>query len=145
MTYSAAFTVELHDVLCRHLLQWANQEDVSFALWRPSRGDTRTTALLYRAVLPKLGDREVHGNASFNPQYFESALAEAVTEGGGLAFLHSHLGPGWQAMSDDDVNAERGHAAATLAATGLPLVGLTAGTDGAWSARFWPKVAPRTF
>ena len=53
--------------------------------------------------------------------------------------LHSHLGPGWQDVSEDDVVAERGRAALALAGTELPLVGLTLGTDGAWSARFWPR------
>jgi hypothetical protein len=63
----------------------------------------------------------------------------------GLAFLHSHPGPGWQGMSGDDIVAEQGHAAAAKGATGLPLVGLTLGIDGAWSARFWEKTAPRTY
>jgi hypothetical protein len=48
-------------------------------------------------------------------------------------------------MSGDDIRAEQGHAAATKGATGLPRVGLTLGTDGAWSARFWEKTAPRTY
>lgn len=64
---------------------------------------------------------------------------------GGLAFLHSHPGPGWQDMSRDDIAAERGHAASARAATGLPFVGLTLGSDGAWSARFWEKTAPKTY
>lgn len=60
--------------------------------------------------------------------------------GAGIALLHSHLGPGWQGMSDDDIVAERDRLAAVVAsATGLPLVGLTWGTDGTWSARFWPR------
>jgi hypothetical protein len=48
-------------------------------------------------------------------------------------------------MSLDDINAEKNHAAATKGATGLPIVGLTMGTDGAWSARFWEKTKPRTY
>src|SRR5438477_11069382 len=48
-------------------------------------------------------------------------------------------------MSGDDIVAEQSHAAATKGATGLPLVGLTLGTDGAWSARFWEKTAPRQY
>lgn len=144
-SHTAAFTKEVHDALCLHLLQRPGQEDLCFALWCPSAGATRLTALLYKVVLPGAGDRELHGNASFYPQYFQRALCEAAKEQAGLAFLHSHLGPGWQGMSEDDVNAERGHAGAVLAATGFPLVGLTLGTDGAWSARFWPKTAPRTF
>jgi hypothetical protein len=48
-------------------------------------------------------------------------------------------------MSPDDIAAEHGHAAAVKGATGLPFVGLTAGTDGSWSARFWEKTAPSTY
>jgi molybdopterin-synthase adenylyltransferase len=59
--------------------------------------------------------------------------------------MHSHPGPGWQGMSQDDVAAEVGHAAPTKGATGFPLVGLTLGTDGAWSARFWVKTGRRTY
>jgi ThiF family len=103
------------------------------------------TALLHQLVLPGDGERLVHGNASFLPQYFERALGVAIAAGGGLAFLHSHCGPGWQGMSPDDIAAEQGHAAAAKGATGLPLVGLTLGTDGAWSARFWEKIGPRQY
>jgi hypothetical protein len=145
ITYSAALSSGIHRELVRHLVRSDGQEDLCFALWYPSDGATRKTALLYRAILPQPGERRVHGNASFLPGYFERAVAEAAAENAGLAFLHSHLGPGWQGMSDDDVRAEKTHAAAAKGAAGLPLVGLTLGTDGAWSARFWEKTAPRTY
>lgn len=48
-------------------------------------------------------------------------------------------------MSPDDVVAEQGHAAAVFGATGLPFVGLTLAGDGAWSARFWERSAPRIY
>jgi phosphoglycerate dehydrogenase-like enzyme len=48
-------------------------------------------------------------------------------------------------MSDDDVRAEHGNAAAAKAATGLPLVGLTLASDAAWSARVWEKTGPRVY
>lgn len=145
-SYSAAVPVEIHDVLSAHLKREDKQEDLCFAVWYPSQGATRLSALIAYPVLPKEGERRVHGNASFLPQYFDRALGEAMKRGGGLAFLHSHPGGGWQGMSDDDVDAERWHAAATQGATGLPLVGLTMGADdGAWSARFWVKIAPRTY
>jgi len=48
-------------------------------------------------------------------------------------------------MSPEDIAAERGRAAFVFASTGHPLVGMTLGTDGAWSARFWPRVAPREY
>ena len=143
--YSAAFTAELHAELLSHLIRADHQEDLCFAVWYPSVGTARTTALLHHLVLPRDGERDVHGNVSFSPAYFERALGEAAAGGGGLAFLHSHLGPGWQDMSGDDVRAEQGHAAAAKGATGLPLVGLTLGTDGAWSARFWIKTKPRRY
>ena len=101
--------------------------------------------MLSRLILPQDGERRVHGNASFLPHYFERAVSEAVQANAGLAFLHSHPCPGWQEMSNDDVNAERNNAGAAKGATGLPLVGLTLGNDGAWSARFWEKTAPRTY
>lgn len=103
------------------------------------------TGLVAKLVLPLEGERRVHGNASFLPHYFERALDEAAQAGAGLAFFHSHPGPGWQGMSDDDVIAEQSHAAAVKAATGMPLLGMTIGTDEAWSARFWEKTAPRTY
>ena len=54
-----------------------------------------------------------------------------------MAFMHNHLSDGWQGMSEPDVIAERDRIGFPSRATGLPLVGLTLGTDEAWSARFW--------
>jgi hypothetical protein len=142
---SVALTDALDGAARRHLIRADGQEDICFALWRSSRGRSRHTGLLYRLILPEDGDRAVHGNASFNGCYFERALGEAVVEGAGLALLHSHPHPGWQDMSRDDVAAEHGLAAATSAATGMPLLGLTIGSDGAWSARFWGRVRPREY
>lgn len=82
---------------------------------------------------------KLHGNVSFEAQYFERAIGEAIAEGAGLAFLHSHPVPGWQAMSRDDVAAEQSNAGAVFGATGLPFLGLTTGSDGTWSARFWVR------
>ena len=42
-------------------------------------------------------------------------------------------------MSAPDVTAERDRLAYPAGATGLPLVGLTTGTDEYWSARFWRR------
>lgn len=145
MKYSVAFTEDIHKAAYKHLIRIDRQEDLCFALWFPSRGHTRKTALIWKLILPGTGDRKVHGNASFTGQYFERAIGEAVKAGAGLALMHSHPGPGWQGMSLDDINAEKNHAAATKGATGLPIVGLTIGTDGAWSARFWEKTKPRTY
>jgi hypothetical protein len=144
--YSTALTEATHDALMAHLIRADGQEDLCFAIWYPSEGATRTTALIATPILPmENGDRLVHGNASFLPPFFERALATAMEAGGGLAFLHSHGGPGWQDMSLDDERAEQSIAAQALAATGLPLVGLTLGIDGAWSARLWIKTRPKRY
>ncbi len=144
-TYSVALSRETHDLIARHLLRSDGQEDLCFALWNPSQGRSRISALISQLILPKDGERQVHGNASFLPVYFERAVTEAARAKAGLAFLHSHCGPGWQDMSSDDIKAELKHAAAVKGATGFPLVGMTLGTDGAWSARFWEKTAPRSY
>lgn len=130
-----------------HLLRADGQEDLCFALWRPSTGMQRRTAVVQTLVFPNDGERTVHGNVSFEPRYFERALSLAAAKGAGLALLHSHpAGLGWQDMSKDDVFAEQGHAPSVLGATDLPLLGMTiAGRDGAWSARHWERVAPKTY
>ncbi len=130
----------------RHLLRPDRQEDLCFALWRMSKGRSRDTALIQRLLLPEQGERNVHGNASFEPHYLERALAAAAAEQAGLALLHSHPhGSGWQGMSADDVAAEQGNAGAVYGATDRPFVGLTLAGNGAWSARFWERSAPRTY
>lgn len=120
-----------------HLIRGDGQEDLAFGLWNPSCGAERHTALIAEVLLPTDGDREVHGNVSFLPQYLERACATAMKQQSGVVFLHSHPFPGWQGMSHDDVKAERKMAGAVLALTGYPLVGMTVGSDGTWSARTW--------
>lgn len=134
---SVALSADLHNDLYAHLLRVAGDEDLTFALWRPSHGATRITYMLHSVLWPEVGDRQVHGNVSFNRQYVERVLDEAQSQGCGVALLHSHIGPGWQAMSADDVIAERRIAGSAELLTDLPLVGLTLGTDGTWSARVW--------
>src|SRR6266545_1115569 len=133
--YSVAIAEPIDGALRTHLIRQDGDEDLAFALWSPSVGADRFTALLHTVVLPQDGDRQVHGNVSFNQRYFERACRIALTEGLGVAFLHSHPYPGWQGMSWDDVVAERRIAGPAGALTGLPLLGLTIGSDGAWSAR----------
>ncbi|HEY3569913.1 MAG TPA: ThiF family adenylyltransferase [Thermoanaerobaculia bacterium] len=143
--YSAALPEAVHRAAVEHLVRKDGQEDLCFGLWYPSVGERRMSGLVAELLLPHDRERRVHGNASFLPHYFERALHAAVEAGAGLAFFHSHPGPGWQGMSNDDVVAEKSHAAAVKGATGLPFLGLTIGTDGAWSARFWEKTAPRVY
>jgi hypothetical protein len=110
---------------------------LTFAIWRESTGVRRTTSIVQRLVLPLDGERELHGNASFAPDYVLRACKE-LASGEGLALIHSHLTPGWQGMSQDDIVAERDRlASAVYGRTGLPVVGVTTGTDGALSARRW--------
>jgi molybdopterin-synthase adenylyltransferase len=45
-------------------------------------------------------------------------------------------------MSDDDIATERGIAPSAFGATGLPLVGMTIGSDAVWSSRSWQRVGP---
>ncbi len=145
MRYSVALTTDVQRQAIQHLIRRDRQEDLCFGIWYPSRGRSRFTALFSELILPLPGERAVHGNASFTPEYFDRAMGLARERGAGLAFLHSHLGPGWQGMSKDDIDAEESHAAPTNGATGLPLLGMTIGTDGAWSARLWERVGRRQY
>ena len=141
MTYDAVLTGAVHEEACtlllKHVREGRIQEDLCFALWRPSTGATRKSALIFDIVPPLEGDRHLHGNASFEPGYLARAVRLACSRKTGLAFMHNHLSGGWQGMSDEDVVAERDRISPPARATGLPLVGLTLGTDGSWSARFW--------
>lgn len=143
---SVALPEDVGESARKHLLRADRQEDLCFALWHPSSGATRKTALVQQLLLPLPGERSVHGNASFQPHYFERALRAAAAEDAGLALMHSHpRGRGWQEMSTDDINTEQGRAGAAFGATRLPLVGLTIAGDGDWSGRFWERTAPRRY
>lgn len=143
---SVALAELVHAEALGHLRRQDGQEDLCFGLWFPSQGTRRTTMLLERLLLPRSGDRRVHGNASFMPAYFERALSTALNAGAGLAFLHSHPAHGWQGLSGPDFRAEAGMAAGAQSATGLPLLGMTLGAlDGTWSARTWTRSRPRTY
>lgn len=140
---SVAMTGDLDSELRAHFRHDdPRQEDLTFAFWRPSAGSTRLTAVLAGLVLPGEDERILDGNVAFTADYLSRVLA-SVPEGFGIALLHSHLRPGWQDMSWDDDTAERDRlASAVTGRTGLPLIGLTWGTDGTWSARFWGRAAP---
>ena len=138
MSFSAAMPASLHQQLAGHLLRADGQEDVCLAIYAPSTGATRTSAVLGRAVLPGPGERAVHGNASFTGSYVLRAAREAASAGRGVAALHSHPGgSGWQDMSGSDYDTERSYALLVREITGLPLVGMTVAGDGSWSCRRW--------
>lgn len=145
MKYSVAMTTELNSSAREHLFSKYKQEELCFAIWHPSNGVERQTALISQLILPEENERKLHGNVSYTSAYFERALGEALKEGAGLAFLHSHFGKGWQGMSNDDMIAESRMSASVMASTGHPLVGLTAGIDESWSARVWRKIKPRRY
>jgi hypothetical protein len=136
---SVAMTGDLDRKLAAHLDKGPDQEDLTFAYWTPYAGGRRFTAVLHDVAIPAADERVLDGNVSFTSKYLLRVLDE-LPAGCGIALLHSHLGPGWQGMSDDDVTAERDRLAAAVAGrTGLPLVGLTRGTDGTWSGRLWTR------
>lgn len=142
---SVAMTEALDRALVKHLDKGPRQEDLTFAYWRPSYGIKRMTAILQHIVLPNAGDRVLHGNVAFNEQYVRRVLKDVPPECG-VTLLHSHVSPGWQGMSKDDVVAERDRLAGPVwGRTALPLLGLTWGTDGTWSARIWRRAAPNEF
>jgi len=138
-SFSVTLTHEINNELINHLIRDDYQEDLCFALYLPSKGNTRFTGILQEVILPKDGERKVHGNVSFNSNYLERVLSLARERNMGIVFLHSHPAPGWQGMSIPDIEAENRISKSAYAATGFPLLGMTLGTDGAWSGRFWIK------
>jgi hypothetical protein len=139
---SAVLPAKVVATLNNHLDREDGQEDLSFVLWQPSLGRARASALVIDVVLPQDNERHVHGNASFESEYFARCAAIAREQRCGLGFIHSHPGARtWQGLSSDDFAAESGIAAQSEACTGLPLLGLTLATgNSTFSARFWKRV-----
>ena len=145
LTFSVAMTDVLDRELVGHIDKGRSQEDLTFAYWRPSRGRERMTAVLFKLNLPNENERLLEGNVSFTSDYLLRVLDECPP-GCGIALIHSHFGPGWQGMSHDDVVAEHDRLAGAVAGrTKLPIVGLTWGTDGTWSARCWLRAGRRQY
>lgn len=64
MIYSAALTTEVHEQLVEHLLREDDQEDLCFALYRPSSGRARKTGIVSVVLTPVGGQTRVSdGNA----------------------------------------------------------------------------------
>ena len=141
MRFEAVLTESVAEQAEAHLLGRIRtgqlQEDLCFALWRPSTGASRTTGVIQELLLPLCGERNLHRNVSFESAYLARAVRQACQTSSGIAFMHSHPALGWQGMSQTDVVAERDRIAPPSRAAGLPLLGLTVGEDGVWSARFW--------
>lgn len=145
MKYSAALSERVNQTLITHLLRDSDQEDLCFALYAPSTGHQRMSGLIKEVILPKKNERNLHGNVSFNSDYLDRVTSLAFDKKLGVCFLHSHLVSGWQGMSSTDISAEKMLAPRIKANTGLPLLGMTVGTDNSWSARFWVKTEPKQY
>lgn len=139
MRYSVALSGETEAVMRDHLLREDGQEDVLIATYVLSTGVERTTALIRSVILPRDGERHVHGNASFTSAYVLRAAHEARLAGHGLVLLHSHPGGrGWQQLSRTDWETESDYERVARSATKMPMLGMTlGGEDMSWSARFW--------
>jgi molybdopterin/thiamine biosynthesis adenylyltransferase len=110
-------------------------------------GKARATGVISEVVLPLPGERHLHGNVSFEDEYFLRVAALAADRQAGIGLIHSHpRGNGWQWLSSDDFDAESGHAAQAEVMTGLPMLGLTYATgDRRFSARFWERIQPKGY
>ena len=141
MNYRVVLREALHRELADHLSsgfrRGGSQEEACLALWRPGDGYNRYTGILGEVILPEDGDRDLHGNVTVQGGYLNRVVDRAVRLNAGVAVLHSHPGPGWQALSAMDQDTESTIVAPFVRETGLPLLGLTMGSDGVWSARFW--------
>lgn len=136
--FSIAIPEQLNEQLCEHLIREDGDEDLIFALWNYSLGNERDTALIHNLIFPEHGDRQRHGNVSFNPKYIKRVCREASKKECGIVFIHSHPFPGWQKMSPDDIVAEKIRLSETVEVlTGYPLIGMTIGSDATWCGRIW--------
>lgn len=144
MKYRVVLREVLHRQLADHLLSGFQrgglQEEACLALWCRGDGFSCYTGILGEVFLPGEGDRDLHGNVTVQGGYLNRVLDRALKSRAGVAVLHSHPGPGWQALSIMDDDTERNILAPFIRETGLPLLGLTIGSDGVWSARFWQEV-----
>ena len=142
-TYSVVWRAEVERTAREHLLQHYEQgrlqEDIALATWYPAEGTDRFTAVIDEVLLPTNNERILKGNVQMTGDFLRRCRNLALSKGSGIAVMHNHLGPGWQGMSRDDVVMEQRSVSNPARATGLPALGLTLGTDGTWSARFWPR------
>ena len=117
--YSVTITESLNGGLLKHLIREDGQEDLCFALYQRCTGNERLTGIITDILLPTRHERNLHGNVSFNPTFFDRVTQEALTKNKGIAFLHSHPSRGWQGMSQDDVESEQMLATRVKAITNL--------------------------
>lgn len=136
---SIAMTAEADAQLREHLLRDDGQEDVCLATYSLSAGHNRVTYLVRSVILPRPGERLVHGNASFTGDYVLRGTTQAAQRDEGLVLLHSHpTARGWQQMSSQDFQTESEYAGVATAVTEKPMLGMTlGGRSGTWSGRVW--------
>ena len=143
MSHRVVVREALHHELEDHLLsgfrQGDCQEEACLALWYPGDGFKRYTGILGEVVLPEDADRDLHGIVTMRTGYLNRVLDRALEAQAGVAVMHSHPSPGWQSMSSVDEHTESTLIAPFIRETGLPLLGMTMGNDGCWSARFWKE------
>lgn len=133
-----AVTSAIDSQLTDHLLRDDGQEDLCLATYSLSSGAMRKTMIIRSVVLPEVGERGVHGNASFTGDYVLRVATMAAKAGHGIVILHSHPNArGWQQLSGLDHDAESSYAYLVSTITGVPLVGMTLAGDRSWSARVW--------
>ena len=105
--FVVAVADEQHGHLSNHLTRPDGQEDVCFALWWPSTGVRRATAVIGKPVLPGPDERRVDRTAWFTGDYALRAAREAATVGAGIALRHSHPGAtSWQGAPDGSADAD---------------------------------------
>ena len=76
--------------LANHLRRKDGNEDLCLAVYMPSTGATRFTALITELIFPEGGDRVVSGRVEFCGDFVLRAASKAADIGGGVAILHSH-------------------------------------------------------
>lgn len=145
MNYKVNIPELLNEKLKAHLIRADGQEDLCFALYNPITAMDTMGAVIVEVLFPEYGDRDVHGNVSFSSDYLDRICQIARERKCGICFMHSHPAGGWQGMSRDDIEAENMLAPRCKAMTELPLLGMTIGEDGTWSARFWIKDKPKSY
>ena len=145
MRLEVVLTEKSHLQAKNHLLRFLDggvaQEDLCFGVWYPSQGANRFTAVVSEIILPHSSEVHLHGNASFEGAYLTRATRQAKRHSAGLVMMHSHPATGWQDLSQQDVLAERDIVAHQAQSTKCPFLGMTIGSDGYWSARFWNRRA----
>ena len=141
MIHRVVIREALHRELASHLLsrfqEGFGQEEACLALWHRGDGFNRYTGIIGEVMLPRDGERDLHGNVTVRSGYLNRVLDRALAERAGVAVLHSHPGSGWQELSGMDRHTEGVVVSPFVRETGLPLLGMTMGSDGCWSARFW--------